>query len=130
MGDPVLYEHDEIKKVFRPLQVMAAAFAALNHGGNDVGNCIGPLVMVWYVYKNPLDFSNHGDGDATGWLVWGGIGISLGLFVFGRRVIMTLGTKITPMTPSLGFVSVMSSTTIGSVDLLLHFTKVKCDSWT
>ena len=120
--DPVVpNEHDEVKKVFRPLQVVAAAFAALNHGGNDVGNCIGPLVMVWYIYKNPLDFSNHsGDGaDATFWLIWGGIGISLGLLSFGRRVIMTLGTKITPMTPSLGFVSVMSSTTIVMLCTLL-----------
>ena len=112
-------EHEEVKKVFRPLQVVAAAFAALNHGGNDVGNCIGPLVVIWYVYKNPLDFSNHDDGDATFWLFWGGIGISLGLLIFGRRVIMTMGTKITPMTPSLGFVSVMSSTTIVMLCTLL-----------
>ena len=35
--------------------------------------------------------------------------IQLGLIMFGERVITTMGSKITPMTPSLGFVVVISS---------------------
>ena len=34
-------ESNEIKRVFRPLQILAACFGALSHGSNDVGNCIG-----------------------------------------------------------------------------------------
>ena len=44
-------EHPQVAAVFRPLQVVVASFAALNHGGNDVGNCIGPLVTIWFVYQ-------------------------------------------------------------------------------
>ena len=44
-------EEEQVKNVFQPLQVIAACFAALNHGGNDVGNCIGPLVTVFAMYK-------------------------------------------------------------------------------
>ena len=43
-------EDEEVKNVFRPLQVLAACFAAFNHGGNDVGNCIGPLVTIYVMY--------------------------------------------------------------------------------
>merc|ERR1711936_1121844 len=105
-----LEESPEIKNVFRPLQFIVACFAALNHGGNDVGNCIGPPVTVWFIYRQPLDF----DTSKTSyiWLAWGGIGISLGLFMFGKRVIMTMGTKITPMTPSLGFIVVLSASLV------------------
>jgi len=100
-------EAPEIRNVFRPLQFIVACFAALNHGGNDVGNCIGPLVTIWFIYKSPLDFGSR--EDSLIWMAWGGIGISLGLLAFGKRVIMTMGTKITPMTPSLGFVVVLSA---------------------
>jgi len=103
-------EAHEIKNVFRPLQFIVACFAALNHGGNDVGNCIGPLVTIWFIYKRPLgDLAGE---DSMVWMAWGGIGISLGLFMFGKRVIMTMGTKITPMTPSLGFVVVLSASLV------------------
>ena len=60
-------EVEEVKRVFRPLQLLTACFGALryfiqfehfsicafafSHGSNDVGNCIGPLVTVWYIYR-------------------------------------------------------------------------------
>ena len=108
--DDSVEEADEIKNVFRPLQVIVACFAALNHGGNDVGNCIGPLVTIWFMFKSPLNYSL--DETAYQWLFWGGLGIALGLIMFGERVIMTMGTKITPMTPSLGFVVVLSASLV------------------
>ena len=43
-------ENEQVRNVFRPLQVCAACFAAFNHGGNDVGNCIGPLVTIYVMY--------------------------------------------------------------------------------
>lgn len=38
-----------------------------------------------------------------GILLWGGIGISLGLVFYGQNMIETVGTKISRLTPSLGF---------------------------
>jgi len=104
------HEDQEIKNVFRPLQVIAAFFAALNHGGNDVGNCIGPLVTIYFIYKQPLTFDTNKDNMLL--MAWGGLGIGVGLLMFGKRVIMTMGTKITPMTPSLGFIVVVSASLV------------------
>ena len=83
----------QVAAVFRPLQVIVSSFAALNHGGNDVGNCIGPLVTIWFVYQvqtqlykctvcvycgqTPLGWSTAASGELP-WLLWGGIGISVG----------------------------------------------------
>ena len=106
-------ESDEIKRIFRPLQIFAACFGALTHGSNDVGNCVGPLVKIWYLYHlydltSPQSTQNH----LYGILLWGGIGISLGLVLYGERVILTMGTKMTKMTSSLGFTVVLSASLV------------------
>ena len=44
-------ESDEVKRIFCPLEVIVACYKSLNHGANDVANCIGPLVTVWLVYQ-------------------------------------------------------------------------------
>ena len=33
------------------LLVLSAMSSSLVHGGNDVGNCIGPVVLMYLVYK-------------------------------------------------------------------------------
>ena len=43
-------ESDEVKRIFCPLEIIVACYKSLNHGANDVANCIGPLVTVWLVY--------------------------------------------------------------------------------
>ena len=103
-------ESDDVKRIFRPLQVLAACFGALTHGSNDVGNCIGPLVTIWYLYKTPINYST--DTPLYGILLWGGIGISLGLVCFGKRVIVTIGSKISQITPSLGFTVVLTASIV------------------
>ena len=105
-----LEERDEIKRIFRPLQVLAACFGALSHGSNDVGNCIGPLVTMWHIYKSPIDYTT--DTPVYGVLFWGGLGIALGLICFGERVIVTMGSKISRVTPSLGFTVVMTASIV------------------
>ena len=93
------------------LQVLAACFGALSHGSNDVGNCIGPLVTIWHIYRSPI----HYDADSSpvyGVLFWGGLGIALGLVCLGERVIVTMGSKISKVTPSLGFTVVMTASIV------------------
>merc|ERR1711915_778240 len=108
--DDFVDESDEVKRIFRPLQLLAACFGALTHGSNDVGNCIGPLVTVWYIYQTPINYAT--DIPLYGILLWGGIGISLGLVCFGKRVIVTMGSKISKMTPSLGFTVVLTASIV------------------
>jgi len=103
-------ESEEVMRVFRPLQLLTACFGALSHGSNDVGNCIGPLVTVWYIYRQPVGYST--DQPLYGILLWGGIGISLGMVCCGSRVIETMGSKISKMTPSLGFTVVLTASVV------------------
>ena len=83
--------------------VMTAACVAFGHGGNDVGNAIGPFSACLYVYENG---SLKGiESHETPILVtfFGGLGIVVGLSAFGKRVIETVGEKITRLTFSKGF---------------------------
>jgi phosphate/sulfate permease len=49
----------EVMRIFRPLQVLSACTGALAHGGNDVGNCIGPLVLIYHVYQVRTEQIGH-----------------------------------------------------------------------
>ena len=61
-------------------------------------NAIGPLISIWTIYTTG---SVSQESLTPVWiLLYGGAGISLGLFLFGRRVIKTIGEDLTPMTPS------------------------------
>lgn len=61
-------------------------------------NAIGPLVALWLVYKTSSVTSNE---PTPIWLLlYGGVGICAGLWVWGRRVIQTMGKDLTPITPS------------------------------
>uniref|UniRef100_A0A8B9TSX2 Phosphate transporter n=1 Tax=Anas platyrhynchos TaxID=8839 RepID=A0A8B9TSX2_ANAPL len=91
----------EVSLLFQFLQILTACFGSFAHGGNDVSNAIGPLVALYLIYQT---------GDVATkvatpiWLLlYGGAGICIGLWVWGRRVIQTMGKDLTPITPSSGF---------------------------
>lgn len=99
----------KIEKVFRYLQIITACFVAFAHGSNDVANSIGPLAAV----VNTLE---HGVISAKVpvpfWvLLLGGVGIIVGLATYGYKVIETIGTKITEITPSRGFAAEFGAAT-------------------
>ncbi|KAK7864341.1 hypothetical protein R5R35_009182 [Gryllus longicercus] len=94
-------EPHAIKKLFSSLQILTATFGAFAHGGNDVSNAIGPLIALWLIYtegsvaqksESPLYI-----------LLYGGVGIAVGLWIWGRRVIQTIGEDLTKITASTGF---------------------------
>ncbi|XP_034617501.1 sodium-dependent phosphate transporter 1 [Trachemys scripta elegans] len=94
-------DRPEVSLLFQFLQILTACFGSFAHGGNDVSNAIGPLVALYLVYQT---------GDVAAkvatpiWLLlYGGAGICIGLWVWGRRVIQTMGKDLTPITPSSGF---------------------------
>ena len=58
--NPLESESGEVKRVFQPLQFLCACYAAINHGSNDVANCIGPLVTAWMIYKVSTTGNRHG----------------------------------------------------------------------
>ena len=109
----------DVERVFRYLQTITACFVAFAHGSNDVANSIGPLAAVVSFFT--IDgFSVSFDSGATiggevavpVWvLVLGGVGIVIGLATYGRKVIETIGTKITEITPSRGFAAEFGAAT-------------------
>ncbi|XP_058850696.1 sodium-dependent phosphate transporter 2-like isoform X2 [Acipenser ruthenus] len=97
--------------LFHFLQILTACFGSFAHGGNDVSNAIGPLVALWMIYDQGGVMQ---EAATPVWLLfYGGVGICAGLWVWGRRVIQTMGKDLTPITPSSGFcIEVMSALTV------------------
>eukprot|EP00062_Callorhinchus_milii_P013761 gi/632962208/ref/XP_007897182.1/ PREDICTED: sodium-dependent phosphate transporter 2 isoform X2 [Callorhinchus milii] len=104
-------EKPQVHLLFHFLQILTACFGSFAHGGNDVSNAIGPLVALWLIYREGEVLQ---DASTPIWLLlYGGLGICAGLWVWGRRVIQTLGKDLTPITPSSGFcIEVMCALTV------------------
>ncbi|MDG1121943.1 MAG: inorganic phosphate transporter [Glaciecola sp.] len=103
-------QHSTIERIFAVLMVLTACCMAFAHGSNDVANAIGPLAAVVSVVNS------GGQINSSSPLEWwilplGGIGIVAGLALFGHRVIKTIGTKITHLTPSKGFAAELAAAT-------------------
>jgi PiT family inorganic phosphate transporter len=103
-------QFNNVEKIFSVLMIVTACCMAFAHGSNDVANAIGPLAAVVSIV------GNSGEIAAKATLAWwilplGGFGIVAGLALFGHRVIKTIGTGITPLTPSRGFAAELAAAT-------------------
>lgn len=99
-----------VERVFGILMLFTACAMAFAHGSNDVANAVGPLAAVISVVYDHGDI--HGAATVPWWvLVLGGGGIVVGLVTYGRRVIATVGTGITELTPSRGFAATLAAAT-------------------
>ena len=97
-----------MERVFGVLMIITAAAMAFAHGSNDVANAIGPLAAIYSVIE-----SGGAIGSESTLPVWillvGGVGIVVGLITYGHRVIATIGTGITQLTPSRGFAATLAA---------------------
>lgn len=105
------FRYASVEKVFAVLMIFTACTMAFAHGSSDVSNAIGPLVAIESLIRNGLIPA------ATliipKWILFiGALGIIVGLSIFGARVMSTIGTKITQLTPSKGFAAEMAAATI------------------
>lgn len=91
-----------VEKIFGILMIFTACCMAFAHGSNDVANAIGPLAAVVGVIESGGQVL---DKVSLAWwiLPLGAVGIVIGLMTFGARVIETIGSNITHLTPSRGF---------------------------
>ena len=97
-----------VERVFAPMIVFTACAMAFAHGSNDVANGVGPLAAVYGLIQS--------GGEVTQklampfWiLALGGAGIVLGLVTYGYRVMRTIGTRITALTPTSGFCATVAA---------------------
>lgn len=94
-------QYHKLEMLFGILQVVTACLMAFAHGSNDVANAIGPLNACL------SNLVRAGIGEASPFLshtlTLGGFFIVLGLATWGWRVIETIGSGITELTPSRGF---------------------------
>lgn len=95
-----------VEKKFVFLQIITACFIAFAHGSNDVANAIGPL----YAGLHSLEMA--GLSIPLWVMALGGIGMVVGLATWGYRVIETIGTRITELTPTRGFSAEFATATV------------------
>lgn len=93
--------YEAVENVFRKLQIMTSCYVSLAHGANDVANAIGPLAAIYGIiqYGNIVSKVEV----PKGLLALGGLGIAVGVAVWGHKVMKTVGTKITELNNTRGF---------------------------
>lgn len=97
-----------VESIFTVLMVITACAMAFAHGSNDVANAIGPLSAIVATVQN------LGSITAKIQIAWwilplGGLGIVVGLATLGHKVMATVGTGITELTPSRGFAAQLAT---------------------
>lgn len=96
-----------VERVFGILMIFTACAMAFAHGSNDVANAVGPMAAVINILKSNSVTSTT---PVAPWvLLLGGVGIVVGLATYGWKVILTIGKKITELTPSRGFAAEMAA---------------------
>jgi len=88
---------EALKPLFALPLILSAALLSFAHGANDVANAVGPLAAIVHA-------TEFGAGAARvavpQWVMAiGALGISFGLFLFGPRLIRTVGSQITRLNP-------------------------------
>ena len=104
------FSYASVEKVFAPMMLFTACAMAFAHGSNDVANGIGPLAAVYSIISSGGEVMQS--SALPLWiLLLGGAGIVLGLITLGYRVMLTVGKKITELTPSRGFCAELAAAT-------------------
>jgi PiT family inorganic phosphate transporter len=88
-------KREDINKLFTIPLIFAAALLSFAHGANDVANAVGPLAAI-------SDAVMHNEiSSKVGIPFWvmavGALGISIGLALYGPKLIKTVGSEITEL---------------------------------
>lgn len=96
-----------LKVLFRMPLVISAALLSFAHGANDVANAVGPLAAIVYAQET------GGSAAEVTIPVWvmliGAIGISVGLMLFGPKLIRMVGNQITKLNPMRAYCVALSA---------------------
>ncbi|MEI8204789.1 MAG: inorganic phosphate transporter [Bacteroidota bacterium] len=105
----------KLNKIFRPLQLVSSALFSLGHGGNDAQKVMGIITAALIVFFKGVDHASIPEWanityNAAGkiqtiphWIVLGCYTcIALGTMIGGWKIVRTMGSKITKLTPFQG----------------------------
>ncbi|MDE1991357.1 MAG: inorganic phosphate transporter [Rhizobiaceae bacterium] len=106
-------KNSSLRKLFRLPLICSAALMSFAHGANDVANAVGPLAAI-------VRSLGMGNGvsvvagatvhSAPFWVVLiGGCGISLGVLLYGPRLIRLVGEQITKLNPMRAYCVALSA---------------------
>lgn len=99
-----------VEKYFAVLMAMTACAMVFAHGSNDVALAVGPLTIVHSLViqsQQPFGAANY-----PSWIIlFGCIGVISGFLMYGRKVIETVGSSITALTPSRAFAATLAAAT-------------------
>lgn len=107
-ADTIENTKEAINDLFTLPLIFAAALLSFSHGANDVANAIGPLAAINQVLSSGLEVGMK--APIPLWImVIGALGISLGLALYGPRLIKTVGNEITDLDKKRAFCVAMSA---------------------
>lgn len=96
-----------VNKLFTIPLMFAAALLSFAHGSNDVANAIGPLAAI---HDTIMTSTIGGKAPVPLWiLILGALGLSVGLALYGPRLIKTVGSEITEIDPTRAYCIAMSA---------------------
>lgn len=99
---------NQIEKYFAILMGMTACAMVFAHGSNDVALAVGPLTVIYSLMTQthkPLSTSSY-----PAWiLLLGCVGVLSGFLMSGKKVIETVGSSITALTPSRAFAATLAA---------------------
>lgn len=100
----------QVEKYFAVLMAMTACAMVFAHGSNDVALAVGPLTIIHSLVmqaQQPFGAANY-----PSWIIiFGCVGVISGLLMYGRKVIETVGSSITALTPSRAFAATLAAAT-------------------
>lgn len=97
-------DRDGVNQLFTLPLIFAAALLSFAHGANDVANAVGPLAGIVDTVVGAIGDEGTAKVGIPLWvLVIGALGISVGLALFGPKLIRTVGSEITELDRSRAF---------------------------
>ena len=97
-----------VEKLFVPMMIFTGSAMAFAHGSNDVANGIGPMAAVINLINSGGVIADK--SPVAPWMLMvGGVGIVIGLATYGYKVMQTIGTRITELTPTRGYCATIAA---------------------
>jgi PiT family inorganic phosphate transporter len=109
------FKYHLVNKIFLKLQVVAGAFMALNHGGNDAQKSMGIITMAL------LSGGMINSFEVPTWvIVCCALAMALGTSIGGKKIIKTMGSGMAKLTPVNGFAAQSGASSVILIATLFH----------